>query len=965
MKMRIKRWELFFLMLLLLLTGMFLLRPEMRMLAKEPDGGLDATSTDAVSVVVGNGGVPLLPLEGISAYTLTGSKSFTEISRIPYWSRSGSTWQTEVFFVKDSTWSSQANAGNYYWYPNFSSTYTTVSQVNAFMDSHTVAYCVESGALNPCDSGSSAATTLAASSNALSATQRQKLANVVANGYPANKAYWAEKGLSYLQQASATQMAIWYWTDVWGISGNTGAVSPYTITCTNSTMKEMYDYLITCGNSASATSIKADAAIPSASVTKSGNNFVYTWNVKLSGCYWNTQLSFSTVPSGATVTVDGTRVTLSNGTYTTSKNGATVMVRMTIPASGNTNRLITLTATPNKPKVTTSNVSYFAYSGSVQDMISWDDSYQMVSNPAFETLTSPAYGGRISFYKWDENNRPLSGATFGIYTDAAFMKPATVYTDDILSTVKKDGYLVTAGYAVQSGWLAPGTYHIREISAPAGYGVNTSIPSVQVVAGGSKAVSVTDTPLKAGQISLIKEDSVSGTLVPGAVFGIYEDEDCLKPATVYTDSGCTKEEPGGYQLTIGSDGSALSGYLHEGTYHVREISAPDGYQLSVKVTECTVASGQVTSMTLTDTPWNGSVTVTKRDSVTDAVLPGAAFTVYEGSGSGWKAVGTLTDNGNGAYTSGKLYWTKDNQGMFRVEESAAPAHHVNAGWSQEFELTESDKTQYFSFTLTNQPSMFRFIKVTEDGSPLAGCTFELRDEAGTVIDTWTTDGTGIHEVTGMLQPGDTYTLIETEVPLGYEKASDLTFTAEEKAGWVEIRTVNRKLPASVAILKQDGTGKPLSGVTFALYTTQTITGAETFGYDGMTFYRLMSAVTDEDGKAGFTGLPSASGYHYLFIEEDAADGHALLSEPVYIGELPATCEGEPDVSYGGNVQLKDGVYYLYDLTYTVTDGTGFTLPMTGGTGFGITIIRILAASAFPGALLLSDKNKKRKGETRS
>lgn len=243
MKSRIRRWGAFFLMFAMLLAGLALFQPSaVQAMLEEPGRQAAATATDA-ALDDGNGSILPLSMGDASTYALTGSKSFTEISRIPYWSRSGSVWQTEVFFVKDSAWSSQANAGNYYWYSEVTADYPTDAKINAFMDGHTVAYCVESGAVTPCDSGSSTAGTLAGSSNNLSRPQKEKLVNIVANGYPANKAYWASKGLNYLEQASATQMAIWYWTDKWGISGNTGAVSPYTITSSNSAMKQMYDYL--------------------------------------------------------------------------------------------------------------------------------------------------------------------------------------------------------------------------------------------------------------------------------------------------------------------------------------------------------------------------------------------------------------------------------------------------------------------------------------------------------------------------------------------------------------------------------------------------------------------------------------------------------------------------------------------------------------------------------------------------
>lgn len=960
--MRIKKWGAFFLMFSLLLAGAALLQTEVYAQSEGVGVNSAATSTDAI--ITDEKASSLLSNDS-SAYALTGAKSFVEISRIPHWSRNGSAWQTEVFFVKDSRWVSEANAGNYFWYPNFANTYTTASKINAFMEEHAAAYCVESGAVNPCDSGSAAAVTLGSASNSLSAAEKMKLTNIVANGYPANKAYWASKGLNYFQQASATQMAIWYWTDMWGISGNIGAVSPYTITCTNAGMKEMYDYLISCGSSASTTSIQADAAITSGSVVKSGSSFVYTWNIKLSGCYWNTRLSFSEVPSQASVTVDGSKVTLSNGMYTTSKNGTTITVKMAIPANGNTNRSVTLCAAPLMPEVTTSTVSYFRYDGSIQDMISWDDRYELAPNPAMKTLKSPVYGGRITFYKCDERNSPLSGAIFGIYTDAAGTNPATVYEDDALSRVKKDGYLVTAGYRVTSGWLKSGTYYIKELEAPAGYRVNASIPSVTVIAGQTVSVTVTDEKLCGGKLRILKYDD-SGNPVTGAVFGIYTDAGCTKAASVYADRELTTLVSDGYCIHMEA-AVAESGWLHPGTYYVKELEAPSGYQMSFEVRESMVKEeGTVDVRFMNKKMPSGSLKIIKSDSVYGDGLVSATFGIFSDSActvpadvyadqelkefieDGYlltTAIGSREEGYQGIATSGFL-----KPGHYYVKELYAPEGYVLSETVTAVFVYSTDVM--VKVELTNHPICGRVELKKADadtGSLLAGAEFTVYEWDGTdyvkagVLEWNEVDCDYISgDLLWTKENQGKFKVVETKAPENYANdgwEEEFILTGYEQ--WFNFEVVNEAQKGTVTVMKSGGSGKPLSGVFFSLYTTQELPEAVTYEYEGVVYYRLVSAVTDEDGKAAFGSLPAVPDCQYLLIEEQAADGKALLAEPVYIGVLP-----------------KDG---KFDLTVAVQDGANFSLPLTGAAGFGSITIWVFAASALMGMLLLS----KRKGETRS
>ncbi|MGN0194181.1 MAG: SpaA isopeptide-forming pilin-related protein, partial [Pseudoramibacter sp.] len=71
-------------------------------------------------------------------------------------------------------------------------------------------------------------------------------------------------------------------------------------------------------------------------------------------------------------------------------------------------------------------------------------------------------------------------------------------------------------------------------------------------------------------------------------------------------------------------------------------------------------------------------------------------------------------------------------------------------------------------------------KVDANGNAVVGAKMEVLDKDGKVVDTWTTTKDNlVHEI-DKLTAGETYTLRELQAPEGYEKAADVTFTAEAK-----------------------------------------------------------------------------------------------------------------------------------------------------------------------------------------
>lgn len=75
----------------------------------------------------------------------------------------------------------------------------------------------------------------------------------------------------------------------------------------------------------------------------------------------------------------------------------------------------------------------------------------------------------------------------------------------------------------------------------------------------------------------------------GAVYGVYSDAACKKLVK---------------KLTTDASGKATVTGLPVGTYYVKEITAPEGYQVDVTAHKVTVAGGKNTALTVKDTPAN-------------------------------------------------------------------------------------------------------------------------------------------------------------------------------------------------------------------------------------------------------------------------------------------------------------------------------------------------------------------------
>lgn len=183
----------------------------------------------------------------------------------------------------------------------------------------------------------------------------------------------------------------------------------------------------------------------------------------------------------------------------------------------------------------------------------------------------------------------LAGAVYGIYSDAGCSAQVTTLTTD-------------AGGNAAAVSLNAGTYYYKELTAPAGYALDSSVQSFTVTDGQNTALSVSDTPTNDPvRISINKVDSETGDKVQGGA-SLENAEFTVKYYAGYYNAGNlpanatrtwvikTLKTAGGNYMAVLDDSYKISGdefykvsnglaVLPLGTISIEETKAPEGYSL--------------------------------------------------------------------------------------------------------------------------------------------------------------------------------------------------------------------------------------------------------------------------------------------------------------------------------------------------------------------------------------------------
>ena len=293
-----------------------------------------------------------------------------------------------------------------------------------------------------------------------------------------------------------------------------------------------------------------------------------------------------------------------------------------------------------------------------------------------------------------------------------------------------------------------------------------------------------------GAIVVTKTSASSGAALSGAVFEL------LNSAGAVLQS-----------QTTGADGSATFSNVQAGTYTVREKNAPQGYQVSVQGSQTvTVAAGATSRISFANAPIQGKIRIIKTDSLTHEPLAGVQFIITRlsappsANGAGVGETILLTTNEQGAAETGWL-----DYGRYRIEETAVPAHYVDAPFQTEIDCFEGDKT--YEIAATNEPTKgwLRLTKTDrKNGNPVAGVTFDIYENdayGNTLVGSMTTDENGV-AVSEPLRKGR-YLVREHGETAGYvfeEITLDATVKSDETT---DLSATNQPVMTRIRIKKRD------------------------------------------------------------------------------------------------------------------------------------------------------------------
>ena len=516
----------------------------------------------------------------------------------------------------------------------------------------------------------------------------------------------------------------------------------------------------------------------------------------------------------------------------------------------------------------------------------------------------------IYITKTDESSgKNLSGAVFGVYSDEA-----------CTNLIKEMPATDVNGSSTVEIVVTQDTVYLKEITPPKGYVYSISSMGVRVIPGQDSSLTITNKEIM-GSLTIYKEGEVltgvttieadepillkGGSFkkpsddlafmyelrnLPGACYEVTAGEDIIAAdGTLIFHQGDVVAK----ELLTGIDGSASLDNLHLGVYVVTETGAPENYfnhgeSRRVVLSENDPTQELVMTVTFVNDRQKVNVTISKADSETGNLLPGAVYGLYateaieDTEGNAILAPDTLIQTVITDYT-GKANFSVDLplNYQFYVKELEAPGNYVR---NEEDIFTfatsytsDTEPTITFSHTFMNERVRARIDLVkldletsekTQGDASLEGATYGLYARTNIVhpdgktgvvypkdcqIATLTTDSNGRAFIEDLymglyyikeLVPSEGYLLDDTEYDVDCYFEGDLVPVVERS-----VTSKEQVIKQPFQIIKAANNGKTdadlLGGVGFTAYLISSLTQNADGSYD---FTNAELVVISEDGK---------------------------------------------------------------------------------------------------------------------
>ncbi len=294
-------------------------------------------------------------------------------------------------------------------------------------------------------------------------------------------------------------------------------------------------------------------------------------------------------------------------------------------------------------------------------------------------ITNTRLKGSISGTKIDSStNKPLAGAIMGLYLAGSDLNsiPLKKSTTDINGTFKFTD-------------VEQGNYVIKEIKAPDGFILTDKVINVTVDNNNLNIdiKNFTNDP-KLYTVTGIKKDNTQSINLKGAVFGIFPDSNDPEnnksepiDTAISGEDGkfhfYNKSEPIDTAIS-GEDGKFHFYNLKVGNYIVKEIKAPDGYELN-KSYQRVYIKGDINTPNIIELrypflnkPILSNISGIKVNSITNQPLKGAVIGLFSNqNGQIGNLISEVTTSDNGRFEFTNLKF-----GSYIIKEIAAPDGYI-------------------------------------------------------------------------------------------------------------------------------------------------------------------------------------------------------------------------------------------------------------------------------------------------
>ena len=459
----------------------------------------------------------------------------------------------------------------------------------------------------------------------------------------------------------------------------------------------------------------------------------------------------------------------------------------------------------------------------------------------------------IVVYAYDGNGFPVVGVSFVLHEIISGREIATKMTD-------------TAGVATFED-LAPGPYMVSELIVPDGYVVMTPTQArVDVQAGLTSFVRFPHVAQAVIQIQTVDIDT--GASITGAVYHVMNADGSFDA-----------------NYDVDQNGEVVVGPLPLGTYYVKQIEAPDGYQLNTTTQTITIQTDRVNLAKFFNKK-TSAITIEAVVTGQNFGIGGVTFTVEDEDGKE-VARGTTTEEG--------IYYVPYlDPGHYTVKAISYPDGLTCIQRQRTLEVTYNVPTSVkFEFT-TNCRIVVNLKDAADPSKGLAGATFRVESTTGHFVTDIVTNSAGVAMTEAI--PNGEYVVYETVAPVGYILDQSYQWATVDESGNTVLDFTNRVISALVIQSLVEDTHAPIAGVTY-----------EVWEQNG----KLVQTLTSD--RTGVVTVPTLAPGVYLIKMVACPDGYAVrtATQTVTIStDRPTTV----DFYYVEQGQVTINVYSAADRT---------------------------------------------------